>query len=59
MQAGAFLGALLANPCADRWGRKPGLLGAAVFAAVGGLMQASSSGQLSVLYIGRFIEGLV
>ncbi|EMC90847.1 hypothetical protein BAUCODRAFT_127531 [Baudoinia panamericana UAMH 10762] len=58
MQAGAFAGALLANPIADRYGRKPGLLTAATFAAIGGLMQAASSGSLGALYAGRVIEGL-
>lgn len=58
MQAGAFAGALIANPISDKYGRKPGLLGAATFAAIGGLMQAASSGNLGALYAGRFIEGL-
>ena len=58
MQAGAFFGALLANPVSDRFGRKTGLLLAAVFAAVGGMMQAASSGSLGCLYAGRVIEGL-
>ncbi|TKA82549.1 hypothetical protein B0A55_02285 [Friedmanniomyces simplex] len=58
MQCGAFAGALLANPCADRWGRRPGLLGAATLAAIGGVMQAASSGSIGCLYAGRFIEGL-
>jgi MFS family permease len=58
MQCGAFAGALIANPLSDRWGRKPGLLGAAFFAALGGVMQAASSGNISCLYAGRFIEGL-
>jgi MFS family permease len=58
MQAGAFAGALLANPIADKWGRKPGLLVAAFFAAIGGMMQAAFEGKLAVLYVGRFIEGL-
>ncbi|KAI9659319.1 MAG: hypothetical protein M1821_001577 [Bathelium mastoideum] len=58
MQAGAFAGALLAFPIADKYGRKPGLLTAAFFAAIGGLMQAASSGNLGCLYAGRFIEGL-
>jgi len=58
MQAGAFVGALIANPFSDRWGRRPGLLTAACFAALGGVMQAASSGSIACLYVGRFIEGL-
>lgn len=58
MQAGAFFGALLAYPLADKYGRKPGLLGAAVLAAIGGVLQAAAGGHLEPLYIGRAIEGL-
>lgn len=84
MQAGAFFGALLAYPFADkcviqshipvlsqygvssdgstdfgsRLGRRPSLLIAAVFALVGGVMQAAASGNLPCLYVGRVIEGL-
>ncbi|KAH8812909.1 putative MFS quinate transporter [Xylogone sp. PMI_703] len=58
MQAGAFLGALVANPFADKLGRKPGLLIVSVFAFIGGLLQAFSYGHLSCFYIGRFVEGL-
>ncbi|KAF2103767.1 MFS transporter [Rhizodiscina lignyota] len=58
MQAGAFAGALLANPIADNLGRKPGLLIVACFAFVGGLLQAFAFGHLSCFYIGRFVEGL-
>ena len=58
MQAGAFAGALIANPFSDKYGRKPCLLGAAFFATVGGIMQAASSGSLPCLYVGRFVEGL-
>ena len=58
MQAGAFFGALFAYPLADKFGRKPGLLVAALCALVGGLMQAAASGKLAVLYVGRVIEGL-
>lgn len=58
MQAGAFFGALLAYPIADKYGRKPGLLGAAVLAGLGGVMQAASSGHLEAMYVGRTIEGL-
>ncbi|KAL1983817.1 hypothetical protein VTN96DRAFT_9903 [Rasamsonia emersonii] len=58
MQAGAFAGALLANPFADKLGRKPGLLIVSIFAFIGGLLQAFAYGHLSCFYIGRFVEGL-
>lgn len=58
MQAGAFAGALLANPIADKWGRKPCLFIVSIFAFIGGLLQAFSYGHLSCFYIGRFVEGL-
>ena len=57
MQAGAILGALVANPIGDRFGRKPGLLTIAVFAFIGGLLQALSYGSLACFYVGRFVEG--
>ncbi|CAK7217260.1 hypothetical protein SCUCBS95973_003087 [Sporothrix curviconia] len=57
MQAGAFLGALLANPVGDRFGRKPGLLVVAIFAFIGGLLQAFSYGSFACFYVGRFVEG--
>lgn len=58
MQAGAFAGALLANPLADKLGRKPALLTVAVIAFIGGILQGVSFGHLSCFYIGRFVEGL-
>lgn len=58
MQAGAVVGALVAFPCADKWGRKPSLIGVSVFAFIGGLLQAFSYGYFSCFYIGRFVEGL-
>ncbi|KIX08546.1 uncharacterized protein Z518_03202 [Rhinocladiella mackenziei CBS 650.93] len=58
MQAGAIVGALLANPIADRFGRKPSILVISVFAFIGGLLQAFSYGSLVCFYIGRFVEGL-
>ena len=58
MQAGAFFGALFAYPLADKYGRKPGLLGAAVLAGLGGLLQAAAFGHLEAMYVGRTIEGL-
>jgi MFS family permease len=53
MQAGAFAGALLANPLADAMGRKPGLLAVSVFAFIGGLLQTFAYGHFSCFYIGR------
>lgn len=58
MQAGAFAGALLAEPLADLLGRKPGLLIVAVFAFIGGMLQAFSYGYFACFYVGRFVEGL-
>lgn len=54
MQAGAFAGALIANPVADRFGRRPGLICAASFCAVGAAMQAGSTGAIACLYVGRY-----
>jgi MFS family permease len=58
MQAGAFFGALFAIPFSEKYGRKPGLLTAALFAGVGGALQAGASGHLACLYVGRAVEGL-
>jgi MFS family permease len=58
MQAGAVVGALTAFPCADKWGRKPSLMGVSLFAFAGGLLQAFSYGHLACFYVGRFVEGL-
>lgn len=58
MQLGAFAGALLTNPLADKLGRKPSLMIIAVVAFIGGLLQAFAYGHLSCFYIGRFVEGL-
>lgn len=58
MQAGAFAGALLAIPLASKLGRKPSLLIVAIFAFIGGLLQAFSYGYFACFYVGRFVEGL-
>ena len=58
MQAGAFAGALLANPISDRWGRKPGLFLVALLTIIGVIFQTASSGKLAALYVGRFVSGL-
>ncbi|KAJ9639062.1 hypothetical protein H2204_003970 [Knufia peltigerae] len=58
MQAGAIVGALVANPLADWIGRKKSILFISVFAFIGGLLQALSYGSLVCFYIGRFVEGI-
>lgn len=58
MQAGAIVGALAALPISEKLGRRPSLLIIAVFAFVGGLMQAFSNGNFGTFYAGRVIEGL-
>lgn len=58
MQAGAVAGALLANPLADKLGRKPALLIVSVIAFIGGILQGVAFGHLACFYVGRFVEGL-
>jgi len=58
LQAGCFLGALAAFWFADKIGRKPSLQYSAVFALVGTVLQAASSGYLACLYVGRFTAGI-
>lgn len=53
MQAGAIVGALAANPFADTFGRKKTIYLVAIFAFIGGLLQALSYGSLVCFYIGR------
>lgn len=56
MQAGAFAGALIASPIADRYGRKPALYMVSVLTVVGVIFQAAASGKLAVMYIGRLVD---
>lgn len=58
MQAGAIVGALAALPLGETLGRKPSLMIIAVFAFLGGLLQAFSDGNFATFYAGRVIEGL-
>ncbi|KAH7411458.1 putative quinate permease [Cadophora sp. MPI-SDFR-AT-0126] len=58
LQAGCFLGALIAFYIADKWGRRPSLLCAATMAIFGIVIQASSSGEIAALYVGRFFAGV-
>ncbi|CAI7631489.1 unnamed protein product [Penicillium pancosmium] len=57
LQAGCFFGALIASPCADKWGRKKALIGAAVIGIIGVVMQTAAAGHLEAMYIGRLITG--
>jgi MFS family permease len=56
LQAGCFLGAILAWPLADSIGRRTALITAAVIATAGTAMQAASSGYLQAVYAGRYIS---
>ncbi|KXX76809.1 Quinate permease [Madurella mycetomatis] len=58
LQAGCFLGALLASPLTDRIGRKWCLIGVSVIIMLGVIMQAASSGNLGPMYAGRFVSGV-
>ncbi|KAL8388799.1 hypothetical protein RB595_008938 [Gaeumannomyces hyphopodioides] len=58
LQAGCFIGALLAAQAADRWGRRPVLIWAAGgISVIGVVLQAAASGHLAPMYIGRFVSG--
>ncbi len=53
LQAGCFVGSLAAWWVADTFGRRKAMMMAAFLAFVGTVMQAASSGILTVMYIGR------
>ncbi|GAB7353706.1 hypothetical protein MBLNU459_g4109t1 [Dothideomycetes sp. NU459] len=58
LQCGCFVGALAASWVADRLGRRPALMIAAVFVMVGVIMQSAALGHLASMYVGRFVAGL-
>lgn len=58
LQAGCFLGALVASPLTDRFGRKWCLIGVSIVIIIGVIMQAVSLGNLGAIYAGRFIAGV-
>lgn len=58
LQAGCFLGALMAFSLTDRYGRKWCLIVCSWIILVGVAMQASASGHLPAMYVGRFIAGV-
>lgn len=53
LQAGCFFGSFLAAWVADRFGRKKGLIFAAIVTMIGCVMQAAASGHVPVMYVGR------
>jgi len=57
LQAGCFFGSLIAYYVADRWGRKPALMLAAVITVIGVIIQCASDGHISALYVGRLVAG--
>ncbi|KXH53313.1 hypothetical protein CSIM01_11833 [Colletotrichum simmondsii] len=58
LQAGCLVGALLASPMTDRFGRKWCLVTVAAIILVGVVLQAVSSGRIAAIFVGRFIAGL-
>lgn len=58
LQAGCFLGAIVAGWVADKLGRRIGMMIAALFAIIGSVMQAAAAGHFPVMYIGRFVAGV-
>lgn len=55
LQAGCFIGALVASWFADKYGRRITLIGCAVIATVGTVLQAASMGHLAAMYCGRSV----
>lgn len=55
LQAGCFIGALMASWFADQYGRRITLIGCAVIATVGTVLQAASMGHLAAMYCGRSV----
>lgn len=58
LQAGCFLGALMASPLTDRYGRKWCLIGVSLVITLGVIMQSAASGHLAPMYVGRFVAGM-
>ncbi|KAK0376799.1 quinate permease [Colletotrichum limetticola] len=57
-QVGAFFGALLTFPIAEKYGRKKAIMMAALIFCVGGAMMSGANGDLKLVIGGRAIGGL-
>jgi MFS family permease len=59
LQAGCFLACFFTGWLADKFGRRPCLIGTGIF-TIGVVFQAASAanGQIAVMYVGRFIAGM-
>ena len=58
LQAGCFFGSLASYWSADRFGRRPSLIAAAIITILGVVIQAASDGHTSALYVGRLVSGV-
>lgn len=59
LQAGCFFGSLAVAPLGDKFGRRPALMVAGIIFCIGSLMQTVSDGIVAVIFVGRFVGGLV
>lgn len=57
-QVGAFFGALLTFPVAEKYGRKRAIMTAALVFCVGGAMMSGANGMLELVYAGGAMGGL-
>lgn len=57
LMVGAVVGAIIAPPVTDRWGRRMGLLLGCLFGVAGAVIQTCAQ-ESSVFIVGRFIIGV-
>ncbi|KAF3004290.1 hypothetical protein E8E13_008601 [Curvularia kusanoi] len=58
LQAGCFLGCFIGSWMADKYGRKWALQFAGLITIIGCVIQASASGSIAAMYIGRLVAGV-